>query len=187
MKYFKLIVGLILSSIIGLLFAGIYGALAIGLILALTISIIKVRFQLTTLIYTTIIFSVLSYLLMIGLGLLNAKESVHNKVNAIKIELKEQGYSPKWIIISQKRYKLYNSLLVNSLKNGKSKHLKGEAIDLYIYDINADGRYDMNDFEIFKKASHKIEKVNKKMKGGVYHYLGKGFFSRRMIHVELNK
>lgn len=187
MNKIKFLAGLLLSLIIGFIFAGIIGALAIGVILSMTISIIKARFHLSSILYNAIAFSVLSYLIMIGAGLLNANDSVHKKVNAIKKELTDKGYRPAWVIISQKRYEFYNNLLVNSIKNGKSKHLKGQAIDLYIYDINGDGAYNMKDFEIFKTASGKINKANPDISGRVFHYLGKGFFSRRMIHVEVDK
>lgn len=43
----------------------------------------------------------------------------------------------------------------------------------------------IQDFVIFKKASRKVELINPEIKGGVYNYLKKGFFSRRMIHVEV--
>lgn len=177
--------GLFLSLLIGFLFAGIYGALAMGIILSLTISIIKSNFKTASIIYKTILFAVIGYLIMISVGLLNAEDSVHNKVNAIRNELKHQGYHPKWVIISQKRYEFYNNLLINSVKNGRSKHLKGLAIDLYVYDINGDGTYDIKDFELLKKASQKVGKANPKIRGNVYDYLDKGFFSRRMIHVEV--
>ena len=82
-------------------------------------------------------------------------------------------------------FSIYNNILLNSVKNGKSKHLLGKAIDLYIYDINGDGIYNIKDFEIFKMASRKVEIINPEIKGGVYDYLKKGPFSKTMIHVEV--
>lgn len=185
MKLIKFLIGLFCSMLVGFLFAGIFGATVMGFLLSLTICSIKSSFRLSDMLLKTFVFSVLSYLLMLSVGLLNANNIVHKKVDLINAELINMGYRPKWVIISQKRYGFYNNILINSVKNGKSKHLVGQAIDLYIYDINGDGNYNIQDFVIFKKASRKVEFINPKIKGGVYNYLKKGFFSRRMIHVEV--
>lgn len=58
----------------------------------------------------------------------------------LKVKLEEKGYQPKVYIICAKRPKWYNTLLV-SLSNGaapKSRHLKGEALDILVLDINND-------------------------------------------------
>ena len=184
MKVIKYLLAILLSLVVGFLFAGLYGALAVGVIMSLSIALITSTFQLTRVAYRIVLFSSVSYLIMLGVGLLNANESVHFKVSAIKKELRSMGYDPICGIISQKRYPLYNQLLVNSVDN--SKHLKGKAIDLYVYDINGDGVYTINDFELFNKASRRVDKKFPAVSGAVYHYLEKGFFSRRMIHVELH-
>ena len=186
MKLIKFFIGLFCSILVGFLFAGIFGAIVMGFLLSLTICIFKSSFQLSDLLLKTFAFSVFSYVLMLSVGLLNANDLVHKKVDLIHDELINRGYHPKWVIISQKRYGFYNNILVNSVKNGKSKHLAGQAIDLYIYDINGDGNYNITDFEIFKMASRKAQVVNPEIKGGVYNYLKKGLFSRRMIHVEVS-
>jgi hypothetical protein len=186
MKLIKFFIGLFCSILVGFLFAGLFGAIGMGLILALTICIFKSKFQISDILLKTFVFSVLAYVLMLSVGLLNANDLVHKKVDLIKDELINMGYRPKWVIISQKRNEFYNNMLTNSKKNGKSKHLVGKAIDLYIYDINGDGSYNIKDFEIFKMASRKVEIINPEIKGGLNNYLNKGLFSRRMIHVEVS-
>ena len=185
MKLIKFFIGLFCSILVGFLFASLFGAIVMGLILSLTMCSIKSSFQLSDILLKTFVFSVLGYVLMLSVGLLNANDLVHKKVDLINDELINMGYRPKWVIISQKRYEFYNNILTNSKKNGKSKHLVGKAIDLYIYDINGDGSYNIKDFEIFKMASRKVEIINPEIKGGVYDYLKKGPLSRRMIHVEV--
>ncbi len=119
---------------------------------------------------------------MMGFGLVGSSERVHGRVEAIRTQLEQQGHSPQWFIISQRRYSFYNMILRNAVK--KSNHLKGEAIDLYIIDINGDGVYDIHDFELINAASKKVGRSSPRLKGEVFDYLRRGFFSRRMVHVE---
>jgi hypothetical protein len=183
------IIIIIFSLFIGFFFAGIFGALAFGLLNMLAISIFRkelkklkpLKFSLGVL-----LFSMVGYLLMMGFGLLHANEIVHKKLRGINTELVNMGYRPRWFIISQKRYSFYNNLLINSVKNDRSKHLKGKAIDIYVIDINSDGKYDMKDFELLKNASDKFATKHKETKGNLYHYFGKGYFSQHMVHIELD-
>lgn len=186
MSYLKFVIGLICALVIGFLYAGISGAIVMGLILSLTISYINKHFSFKKFLLRTAVLSSLAYFSMFMFGLLHASESVHLKVEAIKKELLNQGFQPKWIIISQKRNNLYNNLLYNSVKNGRSKHLTGRAIDLYVFDINGDWLYNAADFELLQKASRKVDSESPHINGRVYNYLNKGTFSRRMVHVEVN-
>lgn len=105
----------------------------------------------------------------------------------IEKELRRSGYNPQWFIISQKRMELYNNLLPNSRKNGKSKHLKGKAIDIFVMDVDGDGKYDIKDYDLIKSASEKLAQQIPSTRGGVFNYLGKGYFTRHMVHVELSE
>ena len=116
-------------------------------------------------------------------GLLGAKEIVNEKVSMLKEELQKDGYNPRWFIISQKRHPLFNEILKNSVKN--SKHLTGNAIDLFIIDINDDGMYNQTDFTIMKNVSHECDKVNPSVRGNLYNYLDRGFLSCNMVHLEV--
>jgi uncharacterized protein YcbK (DUF882 family) len=73
-------------------------------------------------------------------GLRGSDPLLKQKLKAVKSELRQQGYQPIWIIISQRRSQWYNDLLSNSVKD--SRHLKGKAIDIFILDINGDWRYE---------------------------------------------
>jgi hypothetical protein len=67
-----------------------------------------------------------------------------------------------------------------------SKHLEGKAIDLYIIDINGDNQYDREDFKLIERAHNNIQKRENARIGDVFDYLKKGFFTRRMVHVQIN-
>jgi hypothetical protein len=189
MKILGFILCIFLSVIIGFLFAGIEGALGFGTLILTGILILMngtKRWSAIKIVSGILFFSVLGYVLMMAFGLLNTNPNVHAKVKGIKEEIIKEGYQPKWFIISQKRYGFFNNLLLNSVKNGKSKHLKGKAIDLYVIDINGDGTYDKEDFEIIEKAAKKNQRDFELRKGRVFHYFGKGYFSQHMVHIEIN-
>lgn len=176
----------ILALCIGFIYPGIAGALVVGAILIVVFNGFKIRGYGAKRVFVTFaLSSAVSFALMHFTGLLGASEVVHSKVEALRNELVKQGYTPKWFIISQKRNKLYNSILANSVV--KTKHLEGKAIDLYIIDINDDGVYDLTDFKLIEKAHDRIQRQNGRFRGHVFNYLKKGFFSRRMVHVEVEK
>lgn len=184
MKVIKFLCALLLASIVGFLFAGVFGAALFGIVLSLSTSSITRQFNWPILLLRTFLFSITAYFLMFFFGLLHANKNVLEKVVKIKDKLIAQGYKPKWVIISQKRNMFYNDLLSNSVKNGKSKHLTGNAIDLYIFDINGDWVYDSKDFEILSIAAKNVAKENPYLKGQIFNYLDKGRFSKRMVHIE---
>ena len=51
---------------------------------------------------------------------------------------------------------ILNSKLSKSAK--KSNHLKGIAIDIYIFDINGDGRFNDVDIAILENSNNKVER-----------------------------
>ena len=189
MKILGFILCIFLSIVIGFLFAGIAAALGFGTLILTGILILMngtKRWSGIKIASVFLFFSVIGYVLMMACGLLNANPAVHAKVKGIKEEIINQGYQPTWFIISQKRYGFFNNLLLNSVKNGKSKHLKGKAIDLYVIDINGDGTYGKEDFEIIEKAAKKNQRKFKLRNGKVFDYFGKGYFSQHMVHIEIN-
>ena len=117
-------------------------------------------------------------------GLMGASETVHQKVDALKVELVKMGYEPQWFIICEKRNKFYNSWLPKAKTN--SKHLKGMAIDLFVIDINGDNTYDEKDYEIISQADKIIQKQESKFKGKLIKYFGEGYFTSRMLHIQLD-
>lgn len=180
---------LIISSfIIGFLYAGVSGAIIFGVLITLAWVVLKQRIWrkiILKIIISILLISCLGYYLMIACGLLGANEVVHEKVLNIQDELLKEGYTPRWFIISQKRSQFFNSFLKNSVKNGKSKHHDGKAIDLFIIDIDGDGRYNIDDFELMKAAMIKCEKSNPGTKGNIYNYFGRGSISQHMVHIEI--
>jgi uncharacterized protein YcbK (DUF882 family) len=64
----------------------------------------------------------------------------------------------------------------------KSRHLRGDAIDIIVFDINRDGRSDSKDVDIvFSILDKKIIKSH----GGIGTYKGeKTFINRQMIHID---
>jgi hypothetical protein len=121
---------------------------------------------------------------MFSLGLLHAEEKVTRRVALIKKELKAKNYNPIWITISQKRNRYYNNLLPNSVNN--SYHIQGMAIDLFVFDIDGDYKYNLQDVEIIKEAALEVERKNPELKGGLLEYKSskRGFLTQHMIHID---
>ena len=175
------------SCFIGLIFAGIGGAFIFGALNTLCYFLFfknQINFSPLRATKTCVFLSLSGYLLMHGFGLLNANDRVHNKLAFIKEQLKEQGHNPKWIIISQKRGYVYNWFLQwkgTAVKN--SEHLHGNAIDVFVLDIDGNGTYTDSDYELMQKAGILYDnKINRK--GVVAHYFKKkNLLDKHMVHV----
>jgi len=178
----------VLSLLSGFLLAGIPGALLFGILNTMAWMVIKgpeKRITISGSVVRFVVFALCGYLLMMVSGLVGAGKRVHEKVSDLKKELKAKGYRPQWVIISQKRYDFYNDFLKNSVKNGRSKHLTGKAIDLFIFDIDGNGTYNRQDYTLMKNASIKCEQSNPHTIGKTYHYFGKGRLTQHMVHIEV--
>lgn len=117
-------------------------------------------------------------------GLLGADVATHQKVALLKADLIERGYQPKWIIISEKRNKVYNSLLAHSVDS--SEHMKGKAIDLYVFDIDGDGSFGISDIQLLQQSNKRVEKQHPELKGAFGDYFKNinGYFAKHMIHID---
>lgn len=177
----------VLTFALGFLYAGVLGASisGVGYTMAWVVWAKKTRNLLTKMLLSVCILGGISYGLMMMTGLLDAGKAVHEKVQGIKKELVKAGYTLRWFIISQKRYSFFNDMLANSIKNGKSRHLQGKAIDLYVIDINNDGKYDEADFALILQAFQQYEANNPHAKGNIIHYFGKGYFTQHMVHIDV--
>lgn len=113
---------------------------------------------------------------------LDVDKETKEKVKLIKKELISKGLKPKWVIISGRRSEFINSLFINSVKN--SQHLKRKAIDIYVFDINADNIFDKTDIKLLIQANQVVENKNKKLKGALGFYLKKDLLSKRMVHID---
>lgn len=130
------------------------------------------------------IFVFLIFLVIIKLFFFYPSDNdIQFKLKLIKNEISRKGYNTNWVIISEKRSKLYNDILSNSSKD--SYHLKGKAIDIYIFDINGDKDFNYQDIEIIKSANDEVEKQYPRLKGAFGTYTNKGKLSRRMIHLDV--
>lgn len=129
------------------------------------------------------LFILFTLLIIIKYVLLSpANPNVRRKLSLIEKEVNDKGYSTNWFIISDKRHKWYNSLLLNSAKD--SEHLKGNAIDIYVLDVDGDAEFNENDIKIIEKACKRLEKKYPELTGGFGTYLRKGYFTRHMVHID---
>jgi hypothetical protein len=188
MKIIIVIIGILSSTICGFLFAGIIGSILFTSIITLTIYYLKKSrqkiFTNKAIVLTFISFGLLGYLLMNLGGIIGSDKDVIRKLDLIDNELKSKNYKTKWVIISQKRNVFINNLLPNSAK--KSYHLKGIAIDIYVFDINGDNYFDIKDIKILEKANNNVEKKYPELKGafGDYFINKNGYFTKHMIHID---
>ena len=115
--------------------------------------------------------------------LIGVNENVKDFYLKLKKSLKDKGYNDDIYVISGKRLKWHNNLQVWLSSAAKdSKHLKGEAIDIIVLDINKDGKKDEADVNIIFTL---LDKEIIKDKGGIGTYKNeKGFLNRQMIHFD---
>ena len=102
--------------------------------------------------------------------------------NQLKMELEEQGYRPALFVMSTKRLKLQNELIRPFGAAKYSQHLKGNALDVLVLDVNGDGKANSNDVDIvYAILDKKIVRNNR----GVGSYKTTwGFFSQQMVHLD---
>ena len=104
-------------------------------------------------------------------------------LNKLRTELVRQGHTPRYFIISGKRAKWHNNFLTRfGGAASQSRHLKGEAIDIIVLDVNSDGQADAKDVDIvYDILNTKIIKSA----GGIGTYKNEpGFFNRQMVHFD---
>ncbi|MCE2711882.1 MAG: hypothetical protein LW688_05005 [Cryomorphaceae bacterium] len=192
MRLTILISGILSSLIFGFIFAGIFGAFFFASILTITIYLFrkksKNRLSKRGIVGYFISFCILGYLLMYLGGLVGADREITRKLELIKLELNSKGYKTSWIIISQKRLTFFNKLLVNSAKEKKkpSWHLKGKAIDVFVFDINGDNLFNKKDISIIEKANKAVENKYPELIGGLGDYFidKNNYFTKHMIHFD---
>jgi hypothetical protein len=71
-------------------------------------------------------------------------------------------------------------------KNSPSWHLKGKAIDVYVFDINGDNLFNKKDISILEQANKVVEKEHPELIGGFGDYFLdiNGYFTKHMIHFD---
>lgn len=185
MKVTLIVLGILLAVILGFLYAGIIGAILFSLSIVLSLyltALEKPSVKATGLRF--LLFLCFGYGLMYFFGLLGAGEPVKRKLQLVKEELIKNKYNPRWVIISQKRNKLFNKMLFKSVD--KSLHMEGKAIDVYVFDIDGDGSYNRKDVDLIEKANAAVERENPGLAGtlGIYLIEKNGYLTRHMIHFE---
>jgi len=131
----------------------------------------------------------IAFVLLIGIGWLYANSLIgvntipKDYLKKLKIELKTAGLKPNIFVISGRRWKLDNFILTKiGGAASKSQHLKGNAIDIIVLDVNRDNSINGKDVDLVYNILNKIIVANK---GGIGTYKKEsGFFSRQMIHFD---
>ena len=102
---------------------------------------------------------------------------------ALKTALKEKGFRPRLLVISTRRFPLHNKIQVSlSGAATKSRHLKGEAIDFLVFDVNRDGKSNAADVDIVCRI---LEEEVLKGNGGIGTYKNESsFINRQMVHID---
>jgi hypothetical protein len=188
MKYFLFFLGTLLSLVLGVLYAGALGYALFGAMMTFTLFIFRRLSKKSSskkfILMTFFGAAALGYALILCAGLTGAKPEVERKLALIEEELKSKNFKPYWVIISQKRNKLFNGILKKAVSN--SNHLDGIAIDIFVFDINGDFSFNEKDYEIIYSAIKTVEKKHPELKGALGSYTRKenGFLTKHMIHID---
>ena len=130
-----------------------------------------------------IFFSLCGLLFVYTSSLIGVKETPKTYLNQLRSELRNQGFFPQFFVISGRRFRWDNYLL--STFGGAAKnsyHLKGQAIDIIVLDINGDGKCNGVDVDTVVRILDKKIIGNK---GGIGTYKKQsGFFNRQMVHFD---
>lgn len=110
-------------------------------------------------------------------------KKIQNFYSELKIALVQKRFSSTLLVISTKRAKWHNDILVKLSGAAKdSRHLNAEAIDFIVFDVNNDGKSDSLDVDIVFEI---LDKEIIKNSGGIGTYKNeKSFIDRQMIHID---
>ena len=116
-------------------------------------------------------------------SLIGVKRQSIDYMEELVTELKAQDYIPNFYVVSGKRWKWHNDFLSRfGGAASQSRHLRGEAIDILVLDVNKDGKSNSKDVDIVYNI------LNTKIignKGGIGTYKKEqNFFSRQMVHFD---
>ncbi len=128
----------------------------------------------------TIILGFIAFYCCSGFGVHPTTLKFHSE---LKKELIAQGHRPSIFIVSGKRWHWHNWILSEyggAAKN--SRHLKGQAVDIFVLDVNKDGKANAKDVDIVYQI---LDKKVIKSKGGIGTYKHNStFFDRQMVHFD---
>ncbi|QJW90206.1 DUF882 domain-containing protein [Spirosoma taeanense] len=109
--------------------------------------------------------------------------AVREKERQVATALTQRGLSPSYILISGYRPPWLNRLMPLSAR--KSVHQQGQAIDLFIFDINRDDRWNRADTDLMARLLDSLDRKHPDTRGGVGLYYGH-LFSKRMVHFDVS-
>ncbi|KAB7732953.1 DUF882 domain-containing protein [Rudanella paleaurantiibacter] len=95
--------------------------------------------------------------------------------------LTERGYQTHYVLLSGYRPPWLNRLMPLSAR--KSVHQQGQAIDLFVFDINGNDRFDPADLRILSDALDHLDRQHPRYRGGV------GLYRQsfpRMVHFDVS-
>ena len=110
-----------------------------------------------------------------------ANKEVRYKLSLIDKELKTQGYRRWYFLSSGKRSKWYNDFL-KTVKN--SQHLKGNAIDIIVFDIDGDWLFNEKDISILERINANVEKNHPRLTGAFGTYRKEFGIYFNMVHLD---
>lgn len=95
----------------------------------------------------------------------------------------ERGYHPNVFVISGRRFWLDNKVLQWGGASRNSRHLRGDAIDIVVLDVNRDGKANAQDVDIVHAI---LDGEIIRDQGGLGTYKSEaGLFNRQMVHFDL--
>ncbi len=116
-----------------------------------------------------------------GISYSKLSPDVQRKAKALHNALVKQGYKPRYFLLSGYRPHWLNQLMPLAAKN--SDHQRGNAIDLFVIDIDGNGQFNDRDLTILSKTVDTMDKNNPGQQGGVGLY--RKSFSR-MFHFDVS-
>jgi len=130
----------------------------------------------------SLMLGVLSVTALSCISLRKVNPIARNYYNELKDELVAQGYQTNLTVISSKRPEWFNNILTKFGAAKRSQHLEGNAIDVLVRDVNADGKKDGKDVDIVYNILN--DKIIKN-KGGIGTYKNeRGIWNRQMVHFD---
>ena len=117
-------------------------------------------------------------------SLIGVDEATVATYRALQQRVSERGYEPSFFVLSGRRFWIDNKILTTfggASKN--SRHLKGDALDIIVLDVNGDGTADRTDVDIVHRI---LDEELIGDRGGLGTYKNEsGFLNRQMVHFDL--
>lgn len=131
-------------------------------------------------IISVIVILVLLVVFLAATSLSSVNDEVKALYKELKIEVKSEGYKANFFPISGKRPKFFNRFLPLAME--ESEHFNGNALDIFVLDINEDQRINNEDVKIvYDILDQKIVKD----KGAVGQYIDSAsFLGKQMVHFD---